>query len=208
MPQYRIAEAEQARALDRTAEQHAQKGERAGIIGDRYVRITVVLAGVLFLVGIGSTFSLAGVRFALLALGGLLLLAAVILISRQPGLPRENGSPSASRDRLCRLGGGRRMRLAVAVLITLVVTAVAVAAMLLVRRNAPDGSYFHDGDRAAGVFGVLATGFAVLLGFVVFLAFASYDAARAGCGAGSADRGAAGRDGPVLPAAGGRAAHR
>ena len=56
----------------------------------------------------------------------------------------------------------------------------AIAAMLLVRRGAPDGSYFHDGDRAAGVFGVLATGFAVLLGFVVFLAFASYDAARAG----------------------------
>src|SRR6187397_1637537 len=60
------------------------------------------------------------------------------------------------------------------------VTGVAIAAMLLVRRRAPDGSYFHDGDRAAGVFGVLATGFAVLLGFVVFLAFTSYDAARAG----------------------------
>ena len=52
--------------------------------------------------------------------------------------------------------------------------------MLWVRRHAPDGSYFNDGDRAAGVFGVLATGFAVLLGFVVFLAFTSYDAARAG----------------------------
>jgi hypothetical protein len=52
--------------------------------------------------------------------------------------------------------------------------------MLLVRRGAPDGSYFHDGDRAAGVFGVLATGFAVLLGFVVFLAFSSYDSARTG----------------------------
>ena len=52
--------------------------------------------------------------------------------------------------------------------------------MLLVRRRAPDGSYFADGDRAAGVFGVLATGFSVLLGFVVFLAFTSYDTARAG----------------------------
>jgi len=72
------------------------------------------------------------------------------------------------------------MNIVIAVLIVVAVTAVAVAAMLLVRRNAPDGSYFHDGDRAAGVFGVLATGFAVLLGFVVFLAFASYDAARAG----------------------------
>jgi hypothetical protein len=70
--------------------------------------------------------------------------------------------------------------LPVALLIVAAATAVAVGAMLLVRRRAPDGSYFNDGDRAAGVFGVLATGFAVLLGFVVFLAFTSYDAARAG----------------------------
>jgi hypothetical protein len=60
------------------------------------------------------------------------------------------------------------------------VTVVAVAAMLLVRRGAPAGSYFEDGDRAAGVFGVLATGFAVLLGFVVFLSFESYDTSRSG----------------------------
>ncbi len=65
-------------------------------------------------------------------------------------------------------------------LIVLGVTAVAITAMLLVRRSAPAGSYFEDGDRAAGVFGVLATGFAVLLGFVVFLAFESYDTARSG----------------------------
>jgi hypothetical protein len=57
---------------------------------------------------------------------------------------------------------------------------VAIAAMLLVRRRAPAGGYFNDGDRAAGVFGVLATGFSVLLGFIVFLAFSSYDAARIG----------------------------
>lgn len=48
------------------------------------------------------------------------------------------------------------------------------------RRTAPAGSYFEDGDRAAGVFGVLSTGFAILLGFVVFLAFSSYDTSRAG----------------------------
>src|SRR5262245_32048467 len=52
--------------------------------------------------------------------------------------------------------------------------------MLLVRRRAPEGSHFVDGDRAAGVFGVLATGFAILGGFVVFLAFESYDTARSG----------------------------
>jgi hypothetical protein len=65
-------------------------------------------------------------------------------------------------------------------LVVLGVAAVAVAVMLLVRRRAPAGSYFEDGDRAAGVFGVLATGFAVLLGFVVFLAFESYDTSRTG----------------------------
>jgi Protein of unknown function (DUF4239) len=59
-------------------------------------------------------------------------------------------------------------------------TTLAVAAMLLVRRGAPEGSRFRDGDRASGVFGVLATGFSVLLGFVVFLAFASYDQSRSG----------------------------
>jgi hypothetical protein len=65
-------------------------------------------------------------------------------------------------------------------LVTAAVTAVTVGAMLLVRRRAPEGSYFSDGDRASGVFGVLATGFSVLLGFIVFLAFSSYDSSRAG----------------------------
>jgi hypothetical protein len=67
-----------------------------------------------------------------------------------------------------------------AVLITAAAAAVAVAAMLFVRRGAPEGGYFADGDRAAGVFGVLATGFSVLLGFIVFLAFTSYDQSRTG----------------------------
>ena len=72
------------------------------------------------------------------------------------------------------------MSLLWAALVVAAVTAVAITAMLLVRRRAPAGSYFEDGDRAAGVFGVLATGFAVLLGFVVFLAFESFDTSRSG----------------------------
>ena len=72
------------------------------------------------------------------------------------------------------------MNVALTVAITAGACLVAIAAILLVRRGAPDGSYFHDGDRAAGVFGVLATGFSVLLGFVVFLAFQSYDESRSG----------------------------
>ena len=66
------------------------------------------------------------------------------------------------------------------VLIVAAATGVAVGAVLLVRRRAPEGSVFVDGDRAAGVFGVLATGFSVLLGLIVFLAFTSYDQSRSG----------------------------
>ena len=50
--------------------------------------------------------------------------------------------------------------------------------MLLVRRRAPEGSYFTDGDRASGVFGVLAGGFAIFAGFIIFLAFTTYDQSR------------------------------
>ncbi len=67
-----------------------------------------------------------------------------------------------------------------AVVLTFVTAVAAAGAMLLVRRRAPEGSFFEDGDRAAGVFGVIATGFAVLLGLIVFLAFESYDESRAG----------------------------
>jgi len=65
-------------------------------------------------------------------------------------------------------------------LVIAVAVAVAVAALLFVRGRAPEGGFFEDGDRAAGVFGVLATGFSVLLGFIVFLAFESYDQSRTG----------------------------
>jgi hypothetical protein len=72
------------------------------------------------------------------------------------------------------------MNVFVALMVIIAAAALAIGAILLVRRRAPEGSYFNDGDRAAGVFGVLATGFAVLLGLVVVLAFTSYDDARTG----------------------------
>jgi hypothetical protein len=72
------------------------------------------------------------------------------------------------------------VRLALGILVVLAVSAVMVGAMLLIRRRAPEGGYFSDGDRASGVFGVLATGFTLLLGFVIFLAFTKYDGSRAG----------------------------
>jgi len=72
------------------------------------------------------------------------------------------------------------MNIFIGFVITFAVSALAITAMLLVRRRAPEGSYFTDGDRASGVFGVLASGFAILLGFIIFLAFTTYDESRAG----------------------------
>jgi hypothetical protein len=72
------------------------------------------------------------------------------------------------------------MNLVLAAAVTIGASAVSIALILRIRRYAPNGGFFNDGDRAAGVFGVLATGFALLLGFVVFLAFTKYDESRAG----------------------------
>ena len=72
------------------------------------------------------------------------------------------------------------MDIALAVVVIAAAVALAVAAILLIRRRAPEGSYFSDGDRASGVFGALATGVSVLLGFIVFLAFSSYDESKTG----------------------------
>jgi hypothetical protein len=72
------------------------------------------------------------------------------------------------------------MTILAACAIVVVTATVAIAAMLFMRRRAPDGSWFQDGDRASGVFGVLATGFAVMIGFVIFLAFESFDTSRTG----------------------------
>jgi hypothetical protein len=66
------------------------------------------------------------------------------------------------------------------ILVLVVANAVTITAMLLVRRRAPEGSYFTDGDRASGVFGVLAGGFAIFAGFIILLAFTTYDQSRSG----------------------------
>ena len=87
MPQYRLADQAKADALDREAVAAAAAGNHAGEVGDDYIRITVFLAAVLFLVGIGSTFKLPTVRYVLICVGAVLLILATVLIARQPGIP-------------------------------------------------------------------------------------------------------------------------
>jgi hypothetical protein len=87
MPEYQLADQAKADALDREAETTSAAGNRAAVVGDEYVRITVFLAAVLFLVGISSTFKLPTVRYALIGVGAVLLLLATALIIHQPGIP-------------------------------------------------------------------------------------------------------------------------
>jgi hypothetical protein len=87
MPQYKLSAQAQANALDREADARFNEGNHAGLVGDDYVRITVFLAAVLFLVGIGSSFRLYGVRYSLIGLGCALLIISIVLIAGQPGLP-------------------------------------------------------------------------------------------------------------------------
>ena len=54
-------------------------------MGDDYIRITVFLAAVLFLVGIGSTSKLHTIRYALIGIGSLLLILATVLLLRRLG---------------------------------------------------------------------------------------------------------------------------
>jgi hypothetical protein len=87
MPQYKLPAQTQANALDNQASAKFLEGNHAGLVSDEYVRITVFLAAVLFLVGIGSSFKMHSVRYALIAVGSVLLIASLVLILHQPGLP-------------------------------------------------------------------------------------------------------------------------
>ncbi len=87
MPQYKLAAQTQANVLDNAASAKFTAGNNAGLVSDNYVRITVFLAAVLFLVGIGSSFQLPGVRYALITFGSVLLILSVVLILRQPPPP-------------------------------------------------------------------------------------------------------------------------
>jgi hypothetical protein len=87
MPQYKLPQQAQANALDNEATAKFNEGNNAAQISDDYVRITVFLAAVLFLVGIGSTFKLHQIRYALITFGTVLLILAVALIFHEPGPP-------------------------------------------------------------------------------------------------------------------------
>jgi hypothetical protein len=82
MPQYRQPGLAKATALDEHANEAFVAGSEAGTTADDYVRTTVVLAVVLFLVGISTHFPLRGARYGLIALGAALLVISVVLLTQ------------------------------------------------------------------------------------------------------------------------------
>jgi hypothetical protein len=87
MPQYVIPQDAAAKAHDARADAAFAKGTEAGQTADKYIRATVFLATVLFLVGISGHFRIRQARMGLIAAGGLLLAFAVIQLLSLPGPP-------------------------------------------------------------------------------------------------------------------------
>jgi hypothetical protein len=71
------------------------------------------------------------------------------------------------------------MDLWLAALVILGAAALSAAAMLIVRRGAPEGTYFKDPIPAAAVYTVAGTAYMVIVAFVFFVAFESYGGAKA-----------------------------
>ena len=72
------------------------------------------------------------------------------------------------------------MDLAVIALIVLVAVAVSVGLMYAARRVTKTESLLADSTHGSGIFGMVGTGYAVLLAFVILVAFQGYNNAREG----------------------------
>ena len=84
MPQYKRPGEAETRNLNAQAEAAFLDGENDGSIADRYVRLTVLLASILFLVGISTHFPLRGIRYGLIGLSIALLVLSLVQLSQLP----------------------------------------------------------------------------------------------------------------------------
>jgi hypothetical protein len=87
MPQYRQPGLARAAALDEQADEAFSEGASAGKTADDYIRATVFLAVVLFLVGISAHFPLRAARYGLVGVGAVLLVASLVQLALLPGPP-------------------------------------------------------------------------------------------------------------------------
>jgi hypothetical protein len=87
MPQYTIAEQVHGQALDARADAQFNEGQSASGTADKYVRLTVFLAAILFLIGISSHFPVRAARYGLIATACVLLVISLAQLATLPGPP-------------------------------------------------------------------------------------------------------------------------
>ena len=87
LPQYRSPQQAQGLALNAKADAYFSEGQSAAATADKYVRLTVFLAAVLFLVGIGSRFPARVARYGLVGVAAVLLIVSVVQLLGLPGPP-------------------------------------------------------------------------------------------------------------------------
>ncbi len=86
MPEYKDPLAEHAAELNREAAHAFDLGVETRATGEHYVRVTVLLASVLFLIAIGQRFKIRGVRYSVNIVGGIILVYALYLFMTYPHL--------------------------------------------------------------------------------------------------------------------------
>jgi hypothetical protein len=87
MPEYDEPDVERSRSLTTEGEELFQEGSEQGETADDYVRTTVYLATVLFLVGISTQFPVRLARYGLLGIAGIVLTYSVVELIRLPKPP-------------------------------------------------------------------------------------------------------------------------
>ena len=87
MDEYEQPDKELSKKLSGDAAAKFQEGIETGETADDYVRITVLLASVLFIVGISSHFQLRSARVGLTAVGTMILMYAIVLLAAAPKPP-------------------------------------------------------------------------------------------------------------------------
>jgi hypothetical protein len=83
-PEYRVAELEESDRQEREGTEHFDLGKEATENTDSYVLTTVFFASVLFFAGISLRFVWQRMRIAVLVLGSLFLVYAIVVVARLP----------------------------------------------------------------------------------------------------------------------------
>jgi hypothetical protein len=84
MPQFQDPLAEKATQLGAEATAAFNEGVQNRDSGEHYVRLTAILAAVLFLVALGQRFKIRGVRYAVNVVAGCFLLYCLVLVITYP----------------------------------------------------------------------------------------------------------------------------